>query len=124
MDWTTLGNRLRARREQLGLSLRAAAAQAELSHGLLGGIELGQRDDTKIETMERFAKALGLELVVRVREPGESAVQDETMGVLAGLSVEQQKQVLRFARAVPNAKPLTVEGIVVGIEAITPSSKS
>lgn len=56
---TTLGARLRARREEMGLSYRAVARAAGVSDMTVRATEHGQTSPT-IDTAERLAKALGL----------------------------------------------------------------
>ncbi len=54
-----LGRRLRAAREARGLSLRALADAAGVSHSHVGGIERGETTPT-IETAARIGQVLGL----------------------------------------------------------------
>lgn len=53
---------VRSRRQQLGLSQEALAAAASLHRTYVGSIERGERN-VSIDSMERIAKALSLDLV-------------------------------------------------------------
>lgn len=57
-----LGQRLRERREQLGLSTREVAARAETSHSTVVRLEQGFYEAPPADKLSRVAEALGLSL--------------------------------------------------------------
>ena len=56
-----LANRIKALREQRGLSQEALAAKAGVSRGYLARLETGRHDPT-VGTVEKLAKALRVKL--------------------------------------------------------------
>lgn len=65
----SVGQVLRARREELGLSRRRLAEQARTSHSAIKRVEAG-RDRITLDTLERLAKALGVRLMIRFSVSG------------------------------------------------------
>lgn len=57
-----LGNRLRARREQLDLSIRQVAERSEINHSTLVRLEQGVIDAPAPDKLSRIAEVLGLSL--------------------------------------------------------------
>jgi len=60
-----VGHLLRARREELGLSLRELAERAGTSHSVIGRVEAGHRRIT-LDTLQRLANALDVQLNIRL----------------------------------------------------------
>jgi transcriptional regulator with XRE-family HTH domain len=56
------GQKVRAARERLGLTLNEAARRANVDKGLLYRIETGERTDVRLSTAVALCKALGLSL--------------------------------------------------------------
>lgn len=59
-DLATIGDRARARREELGLSQDEVAKKAKLHRTYIGGFERGERN-ISISNLLKIAKALGVE---------------------------------------------------------------
>jgi predicted transcriptional regulator len=64
----TLGEELVARRRELGLSQTEVAARMGTSQSAVARLETGQ-GDVRLSTLERYAAALGSEVIVMVAEP-------------------------------------------------------
>lgn len=58
-----IGERVRSRRQRLGLSLREVAENAGITPTLLGSIERGTTD-VRVSTLEKVQNTLGLELFI------------------------------------------------------------
>jgi transcriptional regulator with XRE-family HTH domain len=58
MDMTVLGNRLRARRKQLGITQMEVAAQAPIIQGDLSQLERGEKRALWADTLHRLAEVL------------------------------------------------------------------
>lgn len=59
---TTRGQRIRDRREELGLKLEDAAPACGLSAAALSRIETGRRTRSSFDTLAAIARALGMDL--------------------------------------------------------------
>lgn len=70
MNAATLGRLVRLRRQTLGLTQQALAEVAELSVHALSDLESGKANPT-LAVMSRVADALGMELRLEVRRPGD-----------------------------------------------------
>jgi transcriptional regulator with XRE-family HTH domain len=66
-----IGQRIRARRTELGLSLRALAQEADLTASFLSQIERGQADPS-IKSLRRIAEALEVPMLHFLAENGEA----------------------------------------------------
>jgi len=66
MSWTAFGERIRKLREQRGLSRQALAAKCGLSAVYLKKLEAGERLTGALGTLDRIARALGVELRVEL----------------------------------------------------------
>lgn len=72
-----VGERIRSRRQRLGLGIREAAEKAGVTPALLGRIERGTAD-VRLSTLGRVQDALGLELfIVAAGKYSEITVLDE-----------------------------------------------
>jgi transcriptional regulator with XRE-family HTH domain len=67
-----LGELLRRRREDLGLSKREVAERAGVNHSAIARVEAGRRR-ISLELFQRVAEALDLQLVVLLERPASSA---------------------------------------------------
>ena len=75
---TTLADRIRRRRHDLGLSMAQAARRASMSRQQWQEIEGGANTDIRLSTLSRIADALGVEpvdLLQRVPAPRSSPKQ-------------------------------------------------
>ena len=68
MNTMELGQRLRARRQALGIDQRALAEIAGISVHALSNLE-GGRGNPTVRLLESVGTALGLELILQVRTP-------------------------------------------------------
>ena len=59
----TLADRIRRRRQQMGLSMSRAATAAKMSRQQWQEIERGSNADIRLSTLARIAAALGIEPV-------------------------------------------------------------
>jgi transcriptional regulator with XRE-family HTH domain len=59
-----LGERIRQRRRDAGLSQQGLAVAAGLSISVIAQLEQGQRDDPRVSTLAAIARALGVRLDV------------------------------------------------------------
>jgi len=74
-----VGRRLRERREGLGMSIRQAAADAEVSSGHLSDIETG-RSNASLAVLLRLARALSLPLAELLPRLGGHRVHQDHLG--------------------------------------------
>ena len=70
------GDRVRARRADLGLSQEALAERANLHRTYIGGIERGERNPT-LAMVHRLAGALGISPSQLLEDPPESTSQGD-----------------------------------------------
>jgi ribosome-binding protein aMBF1 (putative translation factor) len=68
----SIGELLRTRREELGLSRRELAERAGTSHSAIARVETGHRRIT-VDTLQRIANALNVQLIIRLRDGGEGS---------------------------------------------------
>jgi transcriptional regulator with XRE-family HTH domain len=69
----TIGQRVRARRQELGLSQQEVAFRAGISIGIVHRLETGRTTDPHFSTLEGLAKALSInveDLVRKEESPG------------------------------------------------------
>lgn len=82
---TELIRRFKSIREQRGLSLRQAAGRAGINAEVLSRLENGKNSNPTLDTLYRYAAALGVRLTLGVQEPP---------GDEQGLSAEEQRKLL------------------------------
>jgi ribosome-binding protein aMBF1 (putative translation factor) len=79
-DGTTMGDLvsfrrfvmfLRSERERLGLSLNDVAERAKIDKSALSRLENGQQENPTVNTLERYARALGKRLTWGLADPSE-----------------------------------------------------
>ncbi|MCW3096516.1 MAG: transcriptional regulator, family [Chthonomonadaceae bacterium] len=78
----TIGQRIKARREERGLSLSALADLAKVSRGYLSQIESGDVENPSAAVLFRIAKNLGTsvaKLLGEVQEPGTEGQENEPL---------------------------------------------
>lgn len=69
IDGPTIGARIRARREELGLSLSALAEHSGVSKGYWSQLENGAATNPSVDTLGKIADALGVALHDLLGEP-------------------------------------------------------
>ena len=72
MGWEAFGERIRALREQRGLSREALAEKTGLSAVYIKKLETGERSSPSLPALASIAKALGVTLRVDLVEPKSS----------------------------------------------------
>lgn len=70
---TLLGVFIRARRDRLGLSIRALARASDLSSSFIHHLETGKETNPSLNTMVSISAALGVSVVLMVRAAIEEA---------------------------------------------------
>jgi DNA-binding XRE family transcriptional regulator len=65
-EWNALLKQLKAAREQSGLSLSDVSERTGMDRSALSKLENGQRPNPTVETLVRYADAIGKHLVVSV----------------------------------------------------------
>jgi transcriptional regulator with XRE-family HTH domain len=68
-QWQELLKQLKAAREEKGLSLSDLTELTGMDRSALSKLESGQRPNPTIETLVRYADAVGKRLVVSLAEP-------------------------------------------------------
>lgn len=71
-----VGQKLKQRRDELNLSLRALAAQTDLSAAFLSQIERG-KSNPSLNSLQRIAKTLGVPLHFFLTNPNDSTTRKE-----------------------------------------------
>jgi transcriptional regulator with XRE-family HTH domain len=82
MNATDLGEMIKQRREQIGLSQPDAAEKASLSHGYLSRLERGLVPNPKLYDLIALSKALGIplgELVLVLDPSGQDALLEDVL---------------------------------------------
>lgn len=86
-----VGQKLKQRRDELNLSLRALAAQTDLSAAFLSQIERG-KSNPSLNSLQRIAKTLGVPLHFFLTTPNDSSIRNDL-----NLSVSTYKAKGKFA---------------------------
>lgn len=71
-----VGQKLKQRRDELNLSLRALAAQTDLSAAFLSQIECG-KSNPSLQSLQRIAKTLGVPLHYFLTSPTDSTIRKD-----------------------------------------------
>ena len=80
VDKKRLGERIRARRLELGLTMREAAERCGVDHSMIGHLEKGEKNPT-IDTLAAIAQGLEVDLSIDL-EPQGSQVPKERQAII------------------------------------------
>jgi DNA-binding Xre family transcriptional regulator len=75
---------LKAARERRGLSLTDAAERSGLERAMVSRLENGKIHNPTLETLDRYARAVGLRVAMRLEEPGTSGPGDAPAAMTEG----------------------------------------
>jgi transcriptional regulator with XRE-family HTH domain len=103
-----LGEYIKSRREDLGISQRGLAKKAGLSHSVVNKIELGDNPHPDTETLEKLADALKIHLSQLTDaiqgKTGEAKANDPLLFQIEALSPKKRKLVEDFVRLLLECK--------------------
>ncbi|MCL4201548.1 MAG: helix-turn-helix domain-containing protein [Pirellulaceae bacterium] len=68
-DWQGLFEQLRAAREEKGLSLSELTELTGMDRSAISKLETGQRPNPTLDTLSRYARAVGKRLVLSLSDP-------------------------------------------------------
>lgn len=121
MDWIELGQKYRVGRTALGLSIRAAAQNAGVSHQIWDFIERAQRENVLVSTLESMAKAVGADLVIDVKisdSENTTSTNKEFLQALGSLSPEDGERLLQIAQCLKRAEGPSRQILIGQIDAV------
>ncbi len=96
MKMSAIGDFIKARRTELGLSRNALAQKAGISHTEIHRIEIGERKEPSLKTLTTLAVALGIsqEEMLRVAGYAPSEDRESTEALFPELKSQKQKETI------------------------------
>lgn len=115
MSTRDVGRRLQEWRKRRGITQRELSALAGVSVSLIRKLEQGERQDTRLETLRKFAAALKI--------PTSELIEGSASDEMTGVDTEQWSAVRKALHGLPRdevAEEPTVEGVAQSLAAAMP----